>query len=167
MKASGQETFLPEPWLVLELDSSGLKMVRTGGDLWFVDYILVPADKELTSFDHLRWVRDETPEPTQDARHLEMRHVRPRRALYVSLGMFAAGLTMGFVALANWESCFLVILGECPEYPDWVTPVGWTGFLFAVVGLIGTTASAAVLGRRRGRASHRAHWDLARSRLVF
>ena len=38
LKANGQENFFPEPWLVLELDSSGVKMVRTEGDLWGHEY---------------------------------------------------------------------------------------------------------------------------------
>jgi hypothetical protein len=105
---------------------------------------------------------------------MELRLKRARRGLYISAGIFVAGLTMGFVALANWESCFF--RWECPENPDWVAPVGWTGFLLAVGGLAGTITSGRVARRRRdGRdwlrrhygTPRRAQWDLARSRLVF
>jgi hypothetical protein len=46
---------------------------------------------------------------------IELRVKRTRIGLRTSSGIFVAGVTMGFVALANYESCFLA--WECPEYP--------------------------------------------------
>lgn len=107
---------------------------------------------------------------------LELGVKRARIGLYTSAGVFAAGVTMGFVAMANHEPCSF-LAWECPEYPDWVGPVGWTGFTLAVGGLAGMVASGVLLGKRNreqdrlGQAHYgrprRVQWDLAWSRLVF
>jgi hypothetical protein len=119
-----------------------------------------------------------SPPRTTDGYTLGEMDVRVRRAqigVGVSVFAFVAGVNMGFVAMANFESCFLA--WECPEYPDWVGPVGWTGFTLAMGGLTGMITSGVLLrNSRHGRdwlrpAHHgtprRVQWDLAQSRLVF
>jgi hypothetical protein len=119
-----------------------------------------------------------SPPRTPDGYTLEEMELRVKRAkigLGVSGGALLVGLVMGFVALANYESCFL--RWECPEYPDWVGPVGWTGFTLAMGGLTGMIVSGVRLPKhKRGRdwlrrahygTPRRVQWDLARSRLVF
>jgi hypothetical protein len=119
-----------------------------------------------------------SPPRTPDGYTLEEMELRVKRAkigLGVSGGALLVGLVMGFVALANYESCFL--RWECPEYPDWVGPVGWTGFTLAMGGLTGMIVSRVRLARhKRARnwlrrphygGPHTVRWDLARSRLVF
>jgi len=119
------------------------------------------------------------PRRTPDGYTVEEMELRVKQAkigLGVSGVAFFAGVTMGFVAMANFESCWFSLV-ECPEYPDWVGPVGWTGFTLAVGGLAGMAASGVRLaknkhGREWLRQTHygtprRVQWDLARSRLVF
>ena len=114
-----------------------------------------------------------TPSPsrTEDGYTLEELELRVKRAkigLGVSGVAFFAGVTMGFVAMANFESCAFSLV-ECPEYPDWVGPVGWTGFTLAVGGLAGMAVSGVLLRKRKAhyRRPRRTQWDLAQSRLVF
>jgi hypothetical protein len=107
---------------------------------------------------------------------MELRVKRAKIGFGVSGVAFFAGVMMGFVAMANWESCFLA-WGECPEDPDWVAPVGWTGLTLAMGGLVGMAVSGVRLAKNKRarewlRQTHygtprRAQWDLARSRLVF
>jgi hypothetical protein len=119
------------------------------------------------------------PPRTPDGYTLEEAELRVKRAKIgfgVSGVAFFAGVMMGFVAMANRESCFLA-WGECPEYPDWVAPVGWTGLTLAMGGLVGMAVSGVMLRtRKRDRnwlrqaqrtTPRRVQWDLAQSRVVF
>lgn len=96
--------------------------------------------------------------------------------LGVSIIAFGAGIGMGMAALGG---AICINFGE-PEpcsRPNWVAPVGITGALLSVGGVIGMAVSGTELRHSKHdqdsmratphRTPHRAHWDLARSRLVF
>jgi len=119
-----------------------------------------------------------SPLPTPDGYTLEEMELRVKRAgigMGVSAGVFLAGVVMGAIALS--EATPLVCLLDCPPAPEWVAPVGWTGALLTVGGLIGMIVSGKNLSRsqRRLRELKEAHygrprrvqWDLAKSRVVF
>jgi hypothetical protein len=108
------------------------------------------------------------------------RGLDPRQRAGIGLGVsvvaFVAGAGMGFAALGG---SICISFGE-PEpcaRPGWVAPVGITGGLLAVGGVIGMAVSGSELRHgKHGRGSSRgtprgspgrAQWDQARSRLVF
>jgi len=120
-----------------------------------------------------------SPPRTFDGYTLEEMELRVRRAgigLGVSGGVLLAGVVMGAIALSE-AAPFFCILEACPPTADWAAPVGWTGALLTVGGLLGMISFGTERGRRkrklrRLRQTHygtprRVQWDLARSRLVF
>ena len=94
----------------------------------------------------------------------------------VSVVAFGAGLVMAGVAAAgSFQACLLETL---PCYaPRWVAPVGITGALLAVGGIVGMAVSGKEMRKHQSardglRAMHyetprRVQWDLAKSQLVF
>jgi hypothetical protein len=120
-----------------------------------------------------------SPPRTADGYTLEEMELRVRRAgigLGVSGGVLLAGVVMGAIALSE-AAPFFCILEACPPTADWAAPVGWTGALLTVGGLLGMISFGTERGRRKRKLRelqeahygrpHRVQWDLARSRLVF
>jgi hypothetical protein len=120
-----------------------------------------------------------SPVRTTDGYTLEEMELRVRRAgigLGVSGGVLLAGVVMGAIALSE-AAPFFCILEACPPTADWAAPVGWTGALLTVGGLLGMISFGTERGRRKRKLRelqeahygrpHRVQWDLARSRLVF
>lgn len=96
--------------------------------------------------------------------------------LGVSVVAFGAGVGMGMAALAG-SICINFGEPEPCSRPSWVAPVGITGALLAVGGVIGMAVSGSELRHSRHERGSlrattrglcdRAQWDVARSRLVF
>jgi hypothetical protein len=120
-----------------------------------------------------------SPPRTVDGYTLEEMERRVRRAgigLGVSGGVLFAGVVMGAIALSE-AAPFFCILEACPPTADWAAPVGWTGALLTVGGLLGMISFGTERGRRKRKLRelqeahygrpHRVQWDLARSRVVF
>jgi hypothetical protein len=117
-----------------------------------------------------------SPLRTVDGYTLEEMRVRVRRArigVGVSVFAFTAGVAMGAAAAAASAFCF-----EPPPCPRGAAvPVGITGALLAVGGIVGTGVSGRKLRRRKRdrdslRQAHygrppRVQWDPAESRFVF
>jgi hypothetical protein len=146
--APSSEPAPEEPALQLKLDSAGVEVVPS-------------------------------PPRTVDGYTLEEMDVRVRRAgigLGVSGGVLLAGVVMGAIALSE-AAPFFCILEACPPTAEWAAPVGWTGALLTVGGLLGMISFGIERGRRQQkqrelqdahyRRSRRVQWDLAQSRVVF
>jgi len=116
-----------------------------------------------------------SPPQTFDGYTLEEMDVRVRRAeigLGVSVVAFIGGVVMasagGVASVCLWSPC---------SPPGWAAPVGITGAVLIVGGIVGIGVSGRKLRRRKRdrdslRAAHygkprRVQWDLAQSRLVF
>jgi hypothetical protein len=137
-----------EPALQLKLDSAGVEVVPS-------------------------------PPRTIDGYTLKEMELRVRRAgigLGVSGGVLLAGVVMGAIALSE-AAPFFCIIEACPPTAEWAAPVGWTGALLTLGGLVGMIATGKNLSRRKRKLRelqearygrpHRVQWDLAQSRLVF
>jgi hypothetical protein len=107
---------------------------------------------------------------------MELRVRRAGIGLGVSGGVLLAGVVMGAIALSE-AAPFFCILEACPPTAEWAAPVGWTGALLTVGGLLGMISFGIERGRRQQkqrelqdahyRRSRRVQWDLAQSRVVF
>jgi hypothetical protein len=119
-----------------------------------------------------------TPSPprTADGYTLEEMDVRVRRAR-IGLG-FSVVAFIGGVGMATAGGAGSAFCAEPPSCPrGWVRPVGITGALLAVGGIVGIGVSGRKLRRRKRdrdslRQAHygrppRVQWDLAQSRFVF
>jgi len=90
--------------------------------------------------------------------------------LGVSLAAVGAGIGMTTAAVGGSFTCFLAI-DPCAT-PGWVAPVGISGALLFVGGVVGMAVSGKEMrthqsDRARSGSARRAQWDLARSELVF
>ena len=92
--------------------------------------------------------RPATGVPAPRKRGLDARQ-RAAIGLGVSLVAFGAGIGMTTAAWAHWRSASVACLIRCPPIPGWVAPVGWSGLVLLGGGLVGTIASAALLGKRK------------------
>jgi hypothetical protein len=106
---------------------------------------------------------------------MELRVKRAKIGFGVSVGALLVGSVMGLTALGKVIPIICIL--ECPDPPEWVAPVGYTGLVLAFGGIGGMIASGILLGRRRRDRDRlkeqlygtprRVQWDLAQSRIVF
>ena len=99
------------------------------------------------------WQADTAPKPAEEYSPQEL---RVRRRAGIGLGVSLAALVGGIamVAYAVPESNFICIF-ECPPPPNWVAPVGGTGAVLMVGGLVGMIVSAVRLSRDQPTAPSR------------